>query len=361
MKTIDLTRLQVVALRDVEAAAKGGASELLLCSRGVVTPSARDFGQRNGLVFRKAEQPAAGCDGCHKCSQPALSTPPSTRPDLERLFHSPEAEAVKAEIVNVGRKLWQRMYVDGNGGNISYRLGPDAVICTPTLLSKADLRPEDLCLVDLNGNQLLGPRTRTSEILLHLEIYKAVPEAKAAVHCHPPHATAYAITGRVPPTCVIPECEVFVGQVALAPYETPGTQKFAETVLPFVKQHNTVLLANHGIICWADSVTHAEWYAEVLDTYCWTLMLAAQLGAPISYIPPEKASALLDLKKRLGLPDARHDMKECQLCDMPEMPGAIAMAPASCAASNGTVTGEDIEAIVKGVTEAVMAALEQPK
>jgi L-fuculose-phosphate aldolase len=368
MKTIDLTRLQVVALRDVEAAAKDGASELLLCSRAVVTPSARDFGRRSGIVFRKAEQPASVCDGCHNCSEckdgqshaPAASSPAS-RPDLERLFRSPEGEAIKAEIVNVGRKLWQRMYVDGNGGNISYRLGPDAVICTPTLLSKADLRPEDLCLVDLDGNQLLGPRTRTSEILLHLEIYKAVPEAKAAVHCHPPHATAYAITGRVPPTCVIPECEVFVGQVALAPYETPGTQKFAETVLPFVKQHNTVLLANHGIICWADSVTHAEWYAEVLDTYCWTLMLATQLGAPISYIPPEKASALLDLKKRLGLPDARHDMQECQLCDMPEMPGAIAMAPASSAASNGTVTGEDVEAIVKGVTEAVMAALEQPK
>ncbi len=365
MKTIDLTRLQVVALRDVEAAIKDGASELLICSRGVVTPSARDFSQRSGVPIRKAEKPAAVCAGCQNCSgcrgepskQAAAPTPPASAPELERLFHSPEAEAIKAEIVSVGRKLWQRMYVDGNGGNISYRLGPNAVICTPTLISKADLRPEDLCLVDMDGNQLLGPRARTSEILLHLEIYKAVPEAKAAVHCHPPHASAYAITGRVPPTCIIPECEVFIGQVALAPYETPGTQKFAETVLPFVKQHNTVLLANHGIICWADTVTHAEWYAEVLDTYCWTLMLAAQLGAPISYIPPEKTSALLNLKKRLGLPDARHDMQECQLCDMPDMPGAIAMAPSSCASSNGTATGEDVEAIVKGVTDAVMAAL----
>ena len=366
MKSIDLTGLQVVALRDVETAAKQGATELLVCSRGILTPSARDLIQRSGLVLRKAEKPAAVCNGCSGCSgckteHPASAPPPATNSELERLFHSPEAEAIKAEIVNVGRKLWQRMYVDGNGGNISYRLGPNAVICTPTLISKADLRPEDLCLVDINGNQLLGPKARTSEILLHLEIYKAVPEAKAAVHCHPPHATAYAITDRVPPTCVIPECEVFIGQVALAPYETPGTQKFAETVLPFVKKHNTVLLANHGIICWADTVTHAEWYAEVLDTYCWTLMLATQLGAPISYIPPEKASALLDLKKRLGLPDARHDMKECQLCDMPDMPGAIAMAPSSCAALTGTATGEDVEAIVKGVTDAVMAALGQPR
>ena len=102
-------------------------------------------------------------------------------------------------------------------------------------------------------------KPRTSELLLHLEIYKAVPEAKAVVHCHPPHATAYAITGRVPPNLIIPEFEILVGKVAIAPYETPGTQAFAETVLPYVKQHNTMLLANHGIVCWADTVTHAEW------------------------------------------------------------------------------------------------------
>ena len=386
MKSIDLTGQKVVALRDVEAAAKGGATEVLVCSRGVVTPSARDFVQQRGLTLRKSDKPAAACSGCSECAgcsgcergkaraaagpvihvaAPAVraaGSAPAAAPalhaaasDLERLFYSPEAEAIKAEIVNVGRKLWQRMYVDGNGGNISYRLGPNEVICTPTLLSKADLRPEDLCLVDLTGKQLLGPRARTSEILLHLEIYKAVPEAKAAVHCHPPHATAYAITDRIPPTCVIPECEVFIGRVALAPYETPGTQKFAETVLPFVKEHNTILLANHGIICWADTVTHAEWYAEVLDTYCWTLMNAAQLGAPISYIPNEKASRLLDLKKGIGLPDVRHDMRECQLCDMPEMPGGIALAPSACAA--GSATSEEVEAIVQGVTDAVMAAL----
>jgi L-fuculose-phosphate aldolase len=226
---------------------------------------------------------------------------------IEHLFYSPEAEAIKTEIISVGRKLWQRMYVDGNGGNISYRIAPNGVICTPTLLSKADLTPKDLCLVDLDGNQMIGESQRTSEILLHLEIYKTVPKAKAAVHCHPAHATAYAITGRVPPACVIPEFEVFVGKVAYAPYETPGTQKFAETIRPFARKHNTILLGNHGIICWADTVTHAEWYAEILDAYCWTLIEATKLGAPISYIPPEKAVDLLAIKKRLGLPDARHD------------------------------------------------------
>jgi L-fuculose-phosphate aldolase len=223
-----------------------------------------------------------------------------------KLFSSPEAEAIKNEICAVGKKLWLRQYVDGNGGNISYRIGPNEVICTPTLISKYDLTPEDLCLVDLEANQLAGVRPRTSEIRLHLEIYKEVPEAKAVVHCHPPHATAYAITGRVPPNLVIPEYEVFVGTAAISPYETPGTTKFARTVVPFVRDHNTVLLANHGIVCWADTVTHAEWYAEVLETYCWTLTIAAQLGSPITRISEQNGAELLAMKQNLGLPDSRY-------------------------------------------------------
>jgi L-fuculose-phosphate aldolase len=231
-----------------------------------------------------------------------------------RLFSTPEAEEIKKEICAVGRKLWLRQFVDGNGGNISYRIGPNEVICTPTLVSKYDLTPDDLCLVDLEGRQVAGTKPRTSEIFLHLEIYKAVPEARSAVHCHPPHATAYAITGKVPPNLIIPEFEVFVGKVAISPYKTPGTAEFAQTVLPFVRDHNTILLANHGIVCWADTVTHAEWYAEVLETYCWTLMLASQLSSPISYITEQQAADLLEMKKKLGLPDARFDVTRPEEC-----------------------------------------------
>ena len=278
-----------------------------------------------------------------------------------RLYTTPEAEAIKKEICAVGRKLWLRQFVDGNGGNISYRIGPNEVLCTPTLVSKYDLTPEDICMVDLEGNQIAGTKPRTSELLLHLEIYKAVPEAKAVVHCHPPHATAYAITGRVPPNLVIPEFEILVGKVAIAPYETPGTSAFARSVLPYVKQHNTVLLANHGIVCWSDTVTHAEWSAEVLETYCWTLMLAAQLGAPISRISEEHASDLLAIKKKLGLPDIRFDtsrMNERQLSDL-EVPSSIALEPAPCDGNsgNGSGNGAELESLVKSLTDAVMEAI----
>ncbi len=357
MKTVDLTGQKVISAKDVEAAAKEGATELKVAQNAIVTPTARDLLRKHGCSLN-------GQNG-HNGGQPKVAAAGAVMPSsaIEKLFHSPEAEAVKEEICAVGRKLWQRQYVDGNGGNISFRLGDNAILCTPTLHSKADLRPEDLCLVDYQGQQIAGKRARTSEILMHCEIYKAVPEAKAAVHCHPPHATAYAITGRVPPSCVIPEYEVFVGNVALAQYETPGTQAFADAVLPHVRTHNTVLLANHGIVCWADTVTHAEWYAEVVDTYCWTLMLASQLGAPITQIPEAKAGDLLAIKKRLGLPDPRlaGDMKECQLCDLPELPGAIALVPRGCNAPGGGEASrhDEVEAIVQAVTDAVMAGLRQ--
>ena len=216
-----------------------------------------------------------------------------------------EADALRAEMIAVGRKLWQRQYVDGNGGNISARLGSKYVLCTPTMMSKGDLEPADICLSDLDGNILAGDRHRTSEILLHLQIYKANSKARAVVHCHPPHATAFAMTGSAPPNGYISEYEYFIGPAAVAPYETPGTQAFAETILPFVQDHNTILLTNHGVVCWADSVTHAEWLVEIIDTYCRTYLISQQIGRPLTRIPEEKLAELLALKMRAGLPDPR--------------------------------------------------------
>ncbi len=384
VKHIDLSGQNVLSMRDAQAAVAAGATHVRVCEKCVITPSARDFLRQHDIELVTgavaaapapapkpaapvaAPTPAAGGGGAKARiidvagSGGAKSAPAVRRAPDPRLFTSPEAEAIKLEICAVGKKLWNRQYVDGNGGNISYRIGPNEVLCTPTLVSKYDLTPDDICMVDLEGKQVSGKRPRTSEILLHLEIYKAVPEAKSCVHCHPPHATAYAITGRVPPSRVIPEFEVFVGKVAVSPYETPGTKAFAETVIPYVKQHNTVLLANHGIICWADTVTHAEWYAEVVDTYCWTLMLASQLGVPISQISEKHTADLLDIKKTIGLPDARFDasgMKECQLSDL-ETNTSIALVPCPRDGVNvGTATPPEIEALVKSVTDAVMGAI----
>jgi len=250
----------------------------------------------------------AAVDECLAASEPQ----PDTSESPLDLFHSPRAQAIKEEIIRAGRKLWERQYVDGNGGNISARISRDYILCTPTLVSKGDLHIDDISLVDLENCQICGNRAQTSEIRLHLEIYKAVPQAKAVIHCHPPYATAHAIADVVPQGNLLPEQEVFIGPVVIAPYETPGTTAFARTVLPWVRRHNTILLSHHGIVCWADTVTHAEWYTEVIDTYCKTVMIARQLRPDLTEIPPDKIEDLLAFKKRidLSLPDARLPVDE---------------------------------------------------
>jgi L-fuculose-phosphate aldolase len=373
MSSLDLTALRVIAAKDVNDAASRGAKEIVTRKGAVITPLAADTVQRRALTVRQVDGPAAACSAAKdaKAAPPAPPGSPAASPQVLALFNSPEAQRIKEEIVATGRKLWHRQYVDGNGGNISYRIGPNQVLCTPTLCSKFDLTPELISMVDLDGNQLAGSAARTSEIFLHLEIYKTVPEAKGVVHCHPPHATAYAITGRVPPSGIVPEFDVFVGAVALAPYETPGTKAFAETVRPYVKNYNTVLLGNHGIVCWADTVTHAEWYAEVLETYCWTLTIAStQLGVPVSRISSAKTQDLLTLKKRLGLPDPRFTPDACPIAEadpdsddgivlMPPRPCACALSGSGmCGAGGGGHEKIDVDEVVRDVTEAVMAALQ---
>ncbi len=277
----------------------------------------------------------------------------------EAIYNSPAAANIKDEIIRAGRKLWERQYVDGNGGNISYRIAQEYVICTPTMCSKGDLVPADLSLIDLENVRVCGDRPHTSEVLLHLEIYKAVPQARAVIHCHPPHATAYAITGLMPPGNVIPEQEVFVGPLAVTPYETPGTKKFAETVMPYVQRHNTILLGNHGVVCWADTVTHAEWLVEIVDTYCRTILLASSLGSPIKSIAADKVADLLEIKKKLGLPD-------CRLKEQESAPAEPFLATAdSCRGDQASVrdngkagiSPEQIEALVAKMTDQVMELL----
>src|SRR5690349_11304779 len=141
MSSFDLTEFKVIAAMDIAAAVKAGAKSVTLREGAVVTPSARDAAASAGIQISSSASPSSsGVAG------------PAKNSKWEALFNSPEANRIKEEICAVGKKLWHRSYCDGNGGNISYRLTDEAVICTPTLVSKADLKPEDMSLVDLDGN-----------------------------------------------------------------------------------------------------------------------------------------------------------------------------------------------------------------
>jgi L-fuculose-phosphate aldolase len=281
---------------------------------------------------------------------------------------------LKLEICDIGRRIYNKGFAAGNDGNISYRLSEKEVLCTPTFISKGFMKPEDLCIVDMDGNQVSGKRKRSSEILLHLTILKERPDIKSVVHCHPPHATAFAVAREPIPQCVLPEIEVFLGDVPITKYECPGGQAFADTVLPFVKRTNVMILANHGTVSYGETVEKAYWWTEILDAYCRILMMARDLGK-INYFTEGETRDLLALKKKLGFPDARldSDMQNCDICandvfreswkphgierrafDAPPEMKVAAKPSANGSASPG---GMDQEALVKLITERVLAAI----
>src|SRR5437762_7513064 len=220
---------------------------------------------------------------------------------------------IKEQICEIGRRLYNRGFAAANDGNITVRLNDRELLCTPTMVSKGFLKPEDICKVDYEGKQLAGSRKRTSEVLLHLIVYKHRPDVQSVVHCHPPHATAFAVAHEPIPKCVLPEVEVFLGEVPIAKYATPGDQRLPNTILPYVKDCNTVLLANHGTVSWGPSVEGAYFNTEIIDAYCRILILAKQLGR-INYFSEQQTKELLDLKKRLGYDDPRFRCENCDLC-----------------------------------------------
>lgn len=286
------------------------------------------------------------------------------------------AHQIKLEICDIGRRIYNRGFAAANDGNITYRLGPNEVLCTPTMHCKGFLKPEDICLVDMEGNQLAGIKKRSSEALLHLQIYRERPDIKSVVHCHPPHATAFAIAREPIPQCVLPEVEVFLGDVPITRYETPGGQAFADTIIPVVKKTNVVILANHGTVSFGESVERAYWWTEILDSYCRMLMMARSLGG-VNYLSGDKERELLDLKAKWGFTDPRNEkeMENCDLCANDvfregwqeagierrafEAPPAAPGRYGHGTSGNGqpAATSTDQEALIQAVTDRVMAAL----
>jgi L-fuculose-phosphate aldolase len=211
---------------------------------------------------------------------------------------------LKEQMCEIGRRIWLKGFCAGNEGNHSYRIGENRVLCTPTGISKGFLKPEDICVTDMEGKQIGGTRKRTSEVLLHLAIYKARPDIKAVVHSHPPHATAFAIANVDLPTCIHPEAEVFLGAVKTAKYVTPGDTRLGESILPYVKDSNTILLQNHGTVTFDVDLDGAYYKLEIVDAYSRILILAKQIGN-IRPLDGAEMKELLDLKVRFGLKEPR--------------------------------------------------------
>src|ERR1043165_541991 len=347
----------VISLKDLEEMVRGGKDVRSVPADALLTPSARDFLREleNGSSYKA---PPASDGKLPTPAKPVSSKSPPA--EIEAFFNSPHVHELKLQICDIGRRLWQRAYVDGNGGNIAIRVGEDIALCTPTLVSKGFMKPEDMCLVDLEGNQLCSGngKKRTSEILMHLQIMKRLPRAVATVHCHPPYSIGFAVAGVEPPTCMIPEYEVF-SSVAIAPYRTPGTPEMGKLVAELVDKHNTILMANHGVVAWShNNLEDAYFKMEILEAYCRTVLVASQLGKPPNTFNPAQLQDLLKIKQSLGIPDPRFGLKECELCDNAEWRPGVSCAVNADAASTSTVPGSsdpEAEELVQTITDQIMS------
>ena len=348
---------QVISLKDLEEMARSGKDLNALPGDALLTPSARDFlRDLDGKATTRSA--AADQSGKEPPTPPKTLSSKSPKPELEALFNSAYWQSLKEQICDIGKRLWSRAYVDGNGGNIAIRVGEDIALCTPTLVSKGFMKPADMCLVDFEGNQILGAKKRTSEILMHLQIFKRQPRAAATVHCHPPYSTGFAVAGVQPPTCMIPEYEVF-SSVAIAPYRTPGTPEMGQLVADLVDKHNTILMANHGVVAWShQNVEDAYFKMEIIEAYCRTVLVAAQLGRTPNTFTPTQLQDLLKIKQSLGIPDPRFGLRECELCDNNEWrPGVTSALPETAgSAARPPVPGDpEAEALVRAITDQIMS------
>src|ERR1051325_10898367 len=341
----------VITAKEVEEIIAKGGDPKSLPSDAILTPSAKDA-LRDYANLRRGSASNSSPSGV---PGKALSSK-SPKAELEAYFSSAAAQVLKEQLCEVGRRLWQRAYVDGNGGNIAIRVGEDIALCTPTLVSKGFMKPEDMCLVDFEGNQLAGVKKRTSEILMHLQIMKQQPKAVATCHCHPPYSTAFAIAGLVPPSCMIPEFEVFAS-VAIAPYRTPGTPEMGKLVAELVDKHNTILMANHGVVSWShNNVEDAYFKMEIIEAYCRTVLVTAQLGKTPNTFTTTQLQDLLKIKQSLGIPDPRYGLKECELCDNDEWrPGVTCAVPPKEAPAAGY--DADAEKAVQAITDQILAQM----
>ena len=190
----------------------------------------------------------------------------------------PSAGEAGRAIVACASRLWQAGLIAGADGNISVRVADDLLVVTPRGMPKADLESADLVLVSLAGERIGGFRSPSSELDLHLRIYRERHDVGAVIHAHPPTATGFAVAGVPIPGDILPESIILLGPVPVLPYATPGTMAVGEGVLPYLRDHGGVLLANHGAVTWGRDLGQAQIRMESLEHAARILLVARSVG-----------------------------------------------------------------------------------
>ena len=206
----------------------------------------------------------------------------------------------RQDIVDVGKLIYQKGWVAANDGNISIRLDNNKILCTCTGISKGMMTVGDLIICDLDGNKMDGARERTSEIAMHLTIYRMRPDVSSVVHAHPTVATGFAVAGRPLNLALLPEVIIGLGSVPLAEYGLPGTPALTEGMLPYIPKYDAILMGNHGAVSYGEDVYKAFFKMETVEHFARIALVAELLGGP-KVLPKDEVDKLFDSRTRYGV------------------------------------------------------------
>jgi L-fuculose-phosphate aldolase len=205
---------------------------------------------------------------------------------------------LRETIVRYGKVLYDRGYIAATDGNISARLDDHRLLITPTCMCKGMMSEDDLVVVDINGRKLEGHRNVSSEVAMHLLIYRMRPDIRGIVHAHPPTATGFAAAGIALDQPLISEIVLTLGSVPLAPYGCPGTAELTNVLRPFVSDNEAILMANHGVVTYADDLERALMHMETVEHLAKITLVTRTLGQQ-NILNPEQVGKLTAIRRQM--------------------------------------------------------------
>ena len=255
---------------------------------------------------------------------------------------------IKKQICEIGQRIYNKGMVAANDGNISVKISENEFLCTPTGVSKGFMTPEFICKVDKNGNVIQANKgfKPSSEIKMHMRVYKERPDVQSVVHAHPLYATSFAIAGIPLTEPIMPEAVIALGCVPIAEYGTPSTEEIPDAVSKYLQYYDAVLLENHGALSYSDSLINAYYKMESLEFYAQLLYQAKVLGGP-KLLSEAQVQRLYEIRRQFGL-KGKHPANIC--------PNAKAGKP-SCHGCGGSCGSHESADLIAEITKQVMAQL----
>ena len=280
---------------------------------------------------------------------------------------SPSEASLRADIVEIGRRLYARGYVASNDGNISVRLDASRLLMTPAGVSKGFMAPEMMVVTDFEGRVLPGEgdpgRRPSTEIQMHLVAYRERPDVQAVVHAHPPLATGFAVAGIALDRAVLAEVVTTLGSIPIAEYGTPSTKELPAAVAKFVKAHDGMLLANHGALAIGKDLFSAYYKMETIEHAANISLVARQLGRE-HLLSRDEVKRLQDLRGNYGIAspapicadDAAGSGETCQVVFAPESRNRLVPSPTGLPVSAGgeiRLTYRQLTALIEDAVRAI--------